>query len=69
VASTGRGHQSALTLDGLDLPSDVLKELITIDDAGWRQEMTEVGEFFKTFGDRMPASLCAEQQRVLKELG
>ncbi|MDX1509519.1 MAG: phosphoenolpyruvate carboxykinase (GTP), partial [Woeseiaceae bacterium] len=52
----------------LDIAPETLRALITIDHSEWLEEMQSIGDYFETFGDRMPQALLAEQQRVLKEL-
>ena len=34
----------------------------------WQVEIESIGEYFDTFGDRLPAALRQEQQRIAKEL-
>ncbi|HKT27092.1 phosphoenolpyruvate carboxykinase (GTP) [Dyella sp.] len=57
-----------LKLDGLDLPRETLAELIDIDHAGWDAELHAIGEYLDSFGDRLPARLRQEQQRVHQAL-
>ncbi|GLQ43714.1 phosphoenolpyruvate carboxykinase [GTP] [Dyella nitratireducens] len=57
-----------LKLEGLDLPRDTLAELINIDPAGWQTELQAIGEYLDSFGDRLPARLRQEQQRVHQAL-
>ena len=57
-----------LKLDGLDLPRETLAELIDIDHAGWQTELHAIGEYLDSFGDRLPARLRQEQQRVHQAL-
>ena len=57
-----------LKLDGLDLPRETLAELIDIDPAGWQTELHAIGEYLDSFGDRLPARLREEQQRVHQAL-
>jgi phosphoenolpyruvate carboxykinase (GTP) len=57
-----------LKLDGLDLPRETLAELIDIDHAGWQAELHAIGEYLDSFGDRLPARLRQEQQRVHQAL-
>ncbi|MFC3652323.1 phosphoenolpyruvate carboxykinase (GTP) [Dyella humi] len=53
-----------LKLDGLDLPRETLMELLDIDASGWQAELHAIGEYLDSFGDRLPAQLRQEQQRV-----
>lgn len=53
-----------LKLDGLDLPRETLAELLDIDASGWQAELHAIGDYLDSFGDRLPARLRQEQQRV-----
>ncbi len=53
---------------GLDISASTLEQLTTIDVDAWRAEMAAIGEYFASYGDRLPAELAAEQARVLKAL-
>jgi phosphoenolpyruvate carboxykinase (GTP) len=57
-----------LKLDGLDLDRQTLDALLHIDQAGWQAELADIGEYLRSFGERMPQPLHAEQQRVAKAL-
>jgi phosphoenolpyruvate carboxykinase (GTP) len=53
-----------LDVDGLRLADDALDTLLAVDDAGWQDEMAAIGEYLDSYGERMPAALKAERQRV-----
>ncbi|MEM9531952.1 MAG: phosphoenolpyruvate carboxykinase (GTP) [Pseudomonadota bacterium] len=57
-------------LDVTDLKLDpaTLAELVSVDEAGWQRELEEIGEYLESYGDRLPAALKAEQQRVAAAL-
>lgn len=57
-----------LNLDGLDLADSALDALLAIDSAGWRDEINDIGTYLESFGERTPAKLREEQQRVAKAL-
>ncbi|PRH83073.1 phosphoenolpyruvate carboxykinase (GTP) [Arenimonas caeni] len=57
-----------LNVDGLDLDPAVLEQLLTIDRAGWKEEMAHIGEYLEGFGDRTPAALEAERARIAAQL-
>ncbi|NKZ38243.1 MULTISPECIES: phosphoenolpyruvate carboxykinase (GTP) [Oleiagrimonas] len=57
-----------LNLDGLGLDDDAVAELFAVDRDGWRDEMVAIGEYLDSYGDRMPAALKAERQRVADAL-
>jgi phosphoenolpyruvate carboxykinase (GTP) len=66
------GHLPKATdidLKGLDVSGDTLEQLLAVDPRQWRAEMANIGEYFAEFGDRLPAELRAEHQKVLSALG
>jgi phosphoenolpyruvate carboxykinase (GTP) len=63
------GHvptRNALTLDGLTLPSESLRELFRVDADDWEQDLSDTREFFAKFGGRLPAPLREEYQDVVR---
>ncbi|GAB2586794.1 phosphoenolpyruvate carboxykinase (GTP) [Dyella jejuensis] len=57
-----------LKMEGLDLPRDVLAELLDIDGAGWQSELHAIGDYLDSFGPRLPERLRQEQQRIAQAL-
>ena len=56
-----------INLDGLeDFSIDTLKEILAVDKAAWAKEAEGIEEFYKNFGDKLPAAL-KEQLAALKE--
>lgn len=41
----------------LDVPPEVMKELLTVDKEIWRGETREIEEHYKKFGDKLPKEL------------
>ncbi len=58
----------SLDTTNLDVSSEVLTELTTIDPEQWKAEMISIGEYFDVFGERLPRALRDEQARVTKAL-
>jgi phosphoenolpyruvate carboxykinase (GTP) len=58
-----------LDTDGLDVAADDLEELLTVDVAGWREELGLIADHFASFGDRLPAELDAELAALRDRLG
>ena len=52
----------------LDISDRDMTELTSIDAAQWQAEIASIGEYLDSYGDRLPAALKAEQQRITKEL-
>ena len=58
----------SLDLDGLSLAEGSLDALLTVDRAGWLQELPLIREYYAQFGDRMPAELNSLVDHLEKEL-
>ncbi len=56
--------RGALDLAGLAVPVGDLEELMRIDIPGWRRETTSIREYFAQFGDRLPARLAAQLEKL-----
>jgi phosphoenolpyruvate carboxykinase (GTP) len=59
---------SAISQDGLDLPSGAICELLHIDRTAWANEVTEQQTFFDQFGDRLPQELQVERTELAARL-
>jgi len=57
-----------LDISGLELSYSDLQAMLSVDAASWREEMAHIGEYFQEFGDRVPAALRAEYERVVNAL-
>jgi phosphoenolpyruvate carboxykinase (GTP) len=58
-----------LDLKGLDIPSEDMNELMTVDPAEWKAVIPEIEQHFATFGERLPERLkkqLAEYKARLK---
>ena len=49
-----------------DFTIDTLKDILVVDKAAWAKEAEGIEEFYKQFGDKLPAAL-KEQLAALKE--
>lgn len=58
----------ALTLDGLQISSDTMKQLLNVDPQAWVEEQEGIGKFFDKFGKRLPEELAREQERLGQRL-
>jgi phosphoenolpyruvate carboxykinase (GTP) len=58
----------ALDVDGLDLTSEQLDTLLTVDVETWREEAALIGDHYATFGDRLPAQLRDELDSLNRRL-
>jgi phosphoenolpyruvate carboxykinase (GTP) len=53
-----------VNLDGVALSDEAREKLFGFDQAGWRAEFDSLAGFLDEFGERTPAALLAEQQRI-----
>jgi phosphoenolpyruvate carboxykinase (GTP) len=58
-----------LNLDGIDVPEATMDALLEVDIAAWQTEISEIGKYLDTYGDRTPAAIKDEQARVAEALG
>jgi len=59
----------ALDMAGLDVPPDAMRQLLDVDVDGWLAEVPLIREHFAQFGDRLPAALNVEVDRLEARLG
>jgi phosphoenolpyruvate carboxykinase (GTP) len=57
-----------IDLDGVDVAPETLAELLAVDHASWREEMEAMRDYLADYGDRVPAALTAELDKVLTTL-
>jgi phosphoenolpyruvate carboxykinase (GTP) len=50
----------ALNTDGLDMPAEDLERILTVDPDEWKAEISDIREFFESFGDRLPPAMAAQ---------
>ena len=62
-------NASDIDTTDLDISAENLEALTTIDHGQWRDEMTAVGEYLESYGERLPSELKAQQERIAAELG
>ncbi len=63
-------HPAAGELDlaGLNIPPDQLEQLFQVDPADWACEAADIGQYFQTFGARLPARLQAQLNQLRARL-
>jgi phosphoenolpyruvate carboxykinase (GTP) len=62
-------YRHDLDLSDLDLPDADVRELLTVDAAGWRHECDEIEGLFARFGNRVPRALVRRLQQLRWRLG
>jgi phosphoenolpyruvate carboxykinase (GTP) len=58
-----------LDIDGLGLADDKVRDLLTVDAAGWLRECDQIEDHFARFGDRLPAILARRLRQLRWQLG
>ncbi len=59
----------ALNISGLDVKSETIKELLSVDVEGWKKEIADVrANHYPKFGDKLPKELMAEMEGLEKRL-
>lgn len=61
--------KGAIDTDGLNIGESDVANLCEIDKKGWLDELHKTREFLNTFGDKLPAELIAEHEKITSELG
>ena len=59
----------ALDLDGLEIGEADLDLLLTVDRQAWKLEADQIPEFFRGFGEHLPARLRELHQELIDRLG
>jgi phosphoenolpyruvate carboxykinase (GTP) len=59
----------SLDLDGLDLAPEKVAALLRIDPADWAKEWRDQGDYLAQFGDRLPAAIREQHDRLGQRLG
>ena len=57
-----------INVEGLDLPVETLKSLLTIDSEAWLEDVNGINEFYAKIGDTMPEELCEELKTLTENL-
>jgi phosphoenolpyruvate carboxykinase (GTP) len=58
--------RDALTLDGLHLSPETLRDLFRVEADDWEVDLADTREFFSKFGDRLPTPMREEYQGVVR---
>jgi phosphoenolpyruvate carboxykinase (GTP) len=59
----------AIDTDGLDISDEDMEKLLAVDTEGWRAEVPGIREHYARFGDKLPAKLNQEVDRLETLLG
>lgn len=58
----------SLDMTGLDLPPGTMEKLLEIDCEAWLEELESQKEFFKIFGESLPAAILAQHRALARRL-
>jgi len=59
---------NALDMTGLDLPTDIIEELLSMNVDDWKEELSGHRDFFAMFGDRLPDKIWEESNALARRL-
>ncbi len=57
-----------LDLTGLDIPTEDIAELMSVDVAKWQEEIPMIEEYFATFGNKLPARMTKQLEALKARL-
>lgn len=60
--------ESSLDVSGLSISKEAIHELLTVDIEGWKNEVEELKEYFKLFGENLPEEIRNELQALESRL-
>lgn len=60
--------KGALELDGLNMSPDTCLKLCHVDKEAWAEEVKEMREYYKIFGDKLPKQLTEELDKIEERL-
>jgi len=58
----------ALSLDGLEISSGAIEELLSVDPAAWQKEAVESQAFLERFGERLPGEMKRQHAGLVRRL-
>lgn len=58
----------ALNTSGLDISKEALLSILSLDKAGWLEEIDSIREYFNLFGEDMPQAILSELSRIESQL-
>jgi phosphoenolpyruvate carboxykinase (GTP) len=61
--------KNEIDLSGLNISSDDIKELLSIDMEAWKAEIPDIENHFSSFGDHLPDRLKKQLQEFIQRLG
>jgi phosphoenolpyruvate carboxykinase (GTP) len=68
TAIGGMPHVSDININGLDTDHSTLVALLDVDHQAWATEMEQIRQYLEQYGDRLPAQLINELDKVANDL-
>ena len=77
VEGTGRAQKTpigilpapdALDTSNLDLPAENVRELLAVDNAGWKNEIEDIAANYKKLDGRLPSEMASQLERLRQRL-
>ena len=68
TAIGGVPHKTDINIDGLSTDDATLQALLEVDPDAWSVEMEQIKEYLEGFGERLPAQMVAELDKVVAAL-
>ena len=68
TAIGGMPHAADINISGLDTDNATLAALLEVDQAAWSGEMEQIREYLEQYGDRLPAQMTVELDKVAVSL-
>ena len=59
---------SDIDTSGLDIADETMDALLSVNVEQWRDEMDSVGEYLRSYGDRLPEALSEEHAAIVEDL-
>ena len=61
--------EDGLDLTGLKTTKEDIKQLLSVDPEGWKNELADISAYYAKFGDKLPAALQKELDGLKQRLG
>ncbi len=58
-----------IEVDGLDITTEALEELLAVDADGWKEQLPQMREHYAAFGEKLPEALRAQLTTLAERLG
>ena len=63
-----RSKLEDLDTSGLNICCNDMKDLLSVDKEGWKNELADISQYYEKFGDRLPEALKKELEALRSRL-